>query len=170
MKNIVFLLLLSITLFSCGEDPIVGPHFGTGPYFIVVDEDGNDLLDPNTPNFINIKNISSYYLVNGELKEPLDVLKLPLGYSNIDTLGIIQDDNRKYHLMSILFNPIPNRDNIATTYIKWSENDTDTIKSRISEKGVGYGNYMVSFNGILWKEDSSNKIGSIHVYTIVKNR
>ncbi len=170
MKNVFILFSVILYAGSCsceGDDPIVGPHYGIGPSFRIVDHNGNDLLNPDHPNFIHIEDIEVFFLVQGELKSPYEVLSMPLGSSIVDTLCIRQNGGQ-YYKMSIIFNPIPSSGNIAVTYVKWNENDTDTIESRVNEKGAGYGNYMISYNGEPWNPDPSTDGEFKYIYTITK--
>ena len=73
MKKVLLLLCSTFLFFliSCNkekDDLIVGYHLNSHIHIIVVDQDGNDLLDSDNPNSIKVDNIQvKYYNEAGDL-------------------------------------------------------------------------------------------------------
>lgn len=131
MRNL--LLLLLVFLYSCNKDD-VSEHFnmeiGTGLY--VVNELGEDLLNPEHPDAINFNTIELFYLIDGEQVSPYNAnADCPRGIS----LEKPNNDRDKYYLC-FAFNTKGKAD-ITYTTIKWNESDKDTFKVEF-RRGDGF--------------------------------
>jgi|APCry1669188970_1035186.scaffolds.fasta_scaffold59310_2 hypothetical protein len=118
MKTLFFIFILAIFLNSCKEKQ--GNLTIDADVIITLnDRSGNDLLNPSNPNAYLDQNIKIFYLTNGVKKEQ------PLGGN-----WRIYDLYGKYQ-MRLGLNAAESN---TITYIQWSENDTDTLRSEILDK------------------------------------
>lgn len=164
MKQLLILLLSLLLLSSCDNS---GADFvNTFQTFYVVDRYGNDLLNPETANAINTKNIKIYYLVDGEKIEYSEyrhrlnpnTISYGFGIGKPDSIG-----NRNRYYIDVLLNDGARKDKAITyTYIQWSDKDTDTIQSKVSKGGSHLVTRMTAYNDSVW----THKEGEI--YTIIK--
>ncbi len=85
----------------------------------LTDSSGNDLLNPETPNSIDITKIKLFYLVKGQLQEINDPTKdYPRNY-------FVYHHENNYRIR-IFLNPSEDTE-LLETVIKWSDTDADTI-------------------------------------------
>lgn len=126
MKKILFLLILLTACSAETYDPVAR---ATNLDITVLDEDDNDLLDPNSnySKSIDVENIKIYFVVNGE--ELLVENKLsdsPKGFMLLEP----EADLTQYQIR--LFVNTLSKENITETIIQWDSEDRDTIKAEIS--------------------------------------
>ena len=90
--------------------------------FIVRDNDGNDLLNPENPNAYKESDIKLFYKINGNVEEVFE--------GNLDNprhFEIFKHKNE--YRITVGVNHAKNED-LPITYIQWNEADTDTIKAK----------------------------------------
>lgn len=124
MKKI--LMILTITAFcSCESNEEKSYNYiDAGDVdFSIFNAQGEDLLDPKTPNHINDYEIKLFYLIDGVKKEIHNGLLV-----NPKNFVIHKNENEtEYHIV-IFLNELDKSDK-TTTYIQWNEKDTDTINA-----------------------------------------
>lgn len=131
MKKIILILL--VVMGSCSSDePNSQVYLEAGTGFYVVDEQGEDLLNPNHPTAINFNKVRIYHLINGEEVEQYD--------ANLDSPRRISlhepnDKHDKYYL-SLGFN-IKQGGDTTYTIVQWDEGDRDVFKVEFS-RGEDY--------------------------------
>ena len=153
MKNLLYIATI-IGLFSCESSDTMDNNYynlDTAVKITVVDINGNDLLNPNNANCFLEENIIIYYLIDGEEEEIYDPnMDCPRNFciyapDTADgkywiglTPNIVSDSTVGYGI----------------TYIKWNDNDKDTIKCA-HRSGEGYTIVTkVWFNDeLVWNED-----------------
>ena len=161
MKNLIFLLLVSILVFSCNSnDDNQGNNsfynYARGVQFRVSSTSGIDLLNPNNTGAYLEENIKTYNLIDGEVVEAYYANATnPRGFS-ITSPEDSGDD--KYRINVHVYNP--ELENVVT-YIEWNETDTDTIKSN----SVANGNSLVLtqawYNNNLLIDESTENLPEI---------
>ena len=126
--------------------------------FVIRDKEGNDLINPNSPNIIDYNKIIIYHYKNGEKIKASNTIVYSPDIIADDLPGFYVDsyidylEKQKYFInVSLNQNPIGSSD---TTYtlIEWNQNGwkTDTITSKISQ-GASYLTVgMVMFNDSVW--------------------
>lgn len=122
MKNLLIILL--IVLSSCNSDNnMQETNIEAGIEFYLLDSNGNDLLDPNNPNSIDLGILRVYEIINGEEVEINNPnLDGPRGFVLFEPEGIYD----KYRLsLGLNTTEITN----PTTIVKWTTTDTDIFKS-----------------------------------------
>ena len=124
MKAVILasILLLSALFVACGKDDDCCTNVDTGIAISVKDEDGSDLLNPNNPNAFQEKDIEISHLVDGEKKEYFKPNRdTPKGFS------IYQDSTIGSYIIQIVTDDDSSED-FPVTYVRWSADDTDTIR------------------------------------------
>lgn len=122
---LVLLLILSNSCVKPGCCTFISTHFN----FYVVDEQGNDLLDPESTSPINLQTIKVYYLLNGT--------KTEINRGNLDaprmySVSPPEGNRNKYNITLFLNDEDPA--NITTTYFEWDKDTTDVFKAEVSRK------------------------------------
>ncbi|MGE4288289.1 MAG: hypothetical protein AB7E36_06340 [Salinivirgaceae bacterium] len=161
-------LILIMLLLGCDtEKPSDMFNLDAGVSFYVVNENGNDLLDPENENAIGYNDITIYYLVDGEKQEFYNPdLDSPKGFSIFEPEGLFTKYNIGLGLNT------KGTEKITTTLIEWYNTEVDTIKAEI-ERGDNYAiSTKIWFNDIVvWDvnnpELSETKNGS-RFFQIVK--
>lgn len=119
------LIILLIVLSSCNSDNnMEETNIEAGIVFYLLDKNGNDLLDPNNQNSIDLDDLRVYEVVNGEEIE-INNPKLdgPRGFVLLEPEGIYD----KYRLALGL--NITETSNPTTTIVKWNSEDIDIFKA-----------------------------------------
>lgn len=115
--------IIAMFLFSCekgGEQVAVAKDVDI--LLVVRDSEGNDLLNPNNPNAINLDSIKIIYEVNGEQVIYYDeLMDSPNGFNILEIEGV----NYFGFLVNTDINSKP------VTYVQWSENDIDKFSYKI---------------------------------------
>tara|TARA_B110000114_G_C15043745_1_gene378286 strand:- start:172 stop:657 length:486 start_codon:yes stop_codon:yes gene_type:complete len=145
--------LPAILFFSCNNDekPLSATNLDVVVSFYVLNDEGEDLLNPNNQNSIEITNLRIYELVNGEEIEVFNPNSdAPRGFSLISPDGKFD----KYRLNLTL--NILEDSNPTITLLKWSESDTDSFKAEL-DRGD---NYIICQK--IWVND-------IQVWDIIEN-
>ncbi|MEH0155927.1 hypothetical protein V6R21_17405 [Limibacter armeniacum] len=160
MKYITqFLLFLLILTFGCSSD---GKECCTvidvSLLISLTGNDGTDLLNPEEPDHYDEASIDIYALIDGEEKRVFDGnLDLP------EHFKVVEIDGQYY--MNLFVNETADDDNLAVTYIKWNESDTDTLMCDFNKSHNNIILTEVWYNGELkWKVSD----GDERVVNIVK--
>ena len=159
MKKYITILACLFSLYSCEEDKEGSTFIYTYQFFHMLDKDGNDLLDPNNKNAIDLSKIKIYYFIDGKKHISFFGVTEPwIDPSNPST-------QIKYYYLGIGLNSHGEDGSISETYIEWNENDVDTIYSKIVRKR----NYLlvetIKVNDSIW----SPKNESIQdIFTFIK--
>lgn len=159
MKTVLSIFLVALVLSSCRkEEPKWGSYTDCGANITVHDKAGVDLLNPSNPGAYLEQNIKIFYLINGVKEEVF--------YWN-------QHDPRNFYIyeepdgrfmMGLNFN-YSLTEEYPITYVQWSENDTDTIKTEIYRGGGLTSCKDIWLNdNLVWKnEDYSKGERYIHI-------
>ena len=129
------ILLLMISFFSCSSNDENQPsatNIDAVVRFYVLNEQGDDLLNPNNQNSIETSNLKIYELINGkevEVNNPNS--DAPRGFWVSPPEGKFD----KYSLGLTL--NILEDSNTTITLLKWSESDSDSFKAEL-KKGDNY--------------------------------
>lgn len=131
--NCLFLFLLIVFGISCSENENDNIYYGysisTSVRISIVDEQGTDLLDPNTPNYYNCSNVKISHLLNGEIVEYHEGhLDYSEGYRiyNPEDLGF--NDTYLFCVLATSAYGSESKNTNPITYIKWNDTDTDTLQ------------------------------------------
>ncbi|QOG01920.1 hypothetical protein [Flavobacterium sp. MDT1-60] len=122
MKKL-FIILASTTFFACDskdDNNVSSFYLNTSIDFSVFNADGEDLLDPETPNHLEESKIKLFYVVNGVTKEFFE------GHLDHPRNIMIYKSEKEY-IIGVGLNHYENGK--STTYIQWNEKDTDTIEA-----------------------------------------
>lgn len=138
MKNLIFLLLVSILIVSCNsddnsnDDPFY--YLGRDVEFKVTSIDGIDLLNPYNANAFLENNIKIYNLIDNEIVE---VYNPNAEYTRDFKIVSPENSGIEEYFIRVYINN-PELEN-TITYIEWNETDTDTIRTN----SVSNGNSLV---------------------------
>lgn len=139
-------MLISALLFlgACDADePDCCFNMDVGVDMMVSSEDGTDLLNPDNPGAFLEKDISLYYLVDGEseryFRSHLDASR---GFT------IYRNESLDAYVISIFPNTAES-EAYPITYIEWSETDTDTLRCEFERTKNSLLGTQVWFNGQL---------------------
>ncbi len=157
-----FILLLSVIfLSSCrsGGD-ICCFNYSTFFEIIVKNSEGEDLLNPDTPNSLNTDKIKLFYLKNGVKEE----VYRPTADHPRNYLIFLDTDNQ--YRMRVFPNDLKS-ELLPVTYIEWNGNDTDTIMCKIEHSDNAVLLEKLWYNNEL-KIDFSNPDYRTRVFEIVK--
>ncbi len=131
MKNLIFLLLATTLIVSCSSDDNNNDdnyyNLQTGIDFLVSNQNGDDLLNPNTTNAYSAESIKIFYLKDGIVEEIYNSnLALPRNFKIVSP----EDSGEETYFMRIFLNNFVSEN--AITYIEWNETDTDTIRANFN--------------------------------------
>lgn len=136
MKDLFFIFTIAGVMFfnSCKKEPVNSVNIDVGTMVFVVDEDGNDLLDPNLSyeKSINLDELWLYNVIDGEEVRVFDsLMDNPKGYRLFEPEGKYDSFRLSVSLMG------GHRLTNTRTLLKWTETEVDTIDAHI-EVGDGY--------------------------------
>ncbi|MDR1343976.1 MAG: hypothetical protein LBJ39_01355 [Tannerellaceae bacterium] len=153
MKKIIF--LLAILLQSCGSnsdnymDCCINPFNDTEIHLILLDDEGNDLLDTLSgySKSVNLRMIKMFRGVEGEEKE-YD------GFSGIYSLYEPDEWRKSYYLAFELTHPSKRIGYTTSTIIQWPDDNRYTFKADfIHTSNLTYACKNVWLDGqLVWKE------------------
>ncbi|GGG95336.1 hypothetical protein GCM10011416_11070 [Polaribacter pacificus] len=147
MKKTILLLACTL-IFSCTKNDT--PNYGgvneSGAWFYVKDSQGNNLVDPNTPNAYKENEIKIYHIINGVEKLMYD--------SNLDNpkfFTITQEDGLyKFGLGMSLDSSV----DYPISYIQWNDTDRDTIKTEYLREQGSVIKQKIWFNDqLVWEHE-----------------
>lgn len=118
MKKLLTILAITI-FFSCDsndEIDIFGYNYGDNVVFKIYNPQGEDLLDPATPNHMKESEMKLFYLVKGVKEEVYN------GFlTHSQNFVIRKSDNEKEYHITIFLNSDVDKSGKAITYIQWNE-------------------------------------------------
>jgi hypothetical protein len=142
---------LVIILFACNKSndkEQQGAFMNYDFEFTIYNAENQDLLNPSTPGHFDISEIRVLYKVGDEITE---VHRPNLDYPNGFKTWEYEDEN----YIRVFMNDLDKADSI-TTYIQWSENDTDTINAQMIRISTNARKEIVWFNGEeIWNINSN---------------
>lgn len=155
MKIISFLILL---VFAAGCKKIDGPvNISAAANILLLDTEGNNLL--TSPQKVKIEDIQLYYVNDGQAVSANNgLMNAPKGFE------IIKDQNGQEFLRVYLN---INDDKYPLTLIRFSESDTDTIKTEFSRNNESVLCSKIWYNEIL-KWDVNDRSARDEQFTVVK--
>lgn len=156
MKKLLIILTIT-TFFACDskdDDKELNSYVNTSIGFSVFNTEGEDLLDPETPNHIDTSKMKLFYVVNGvpqefyqaNLDNPRNIVvykKEEKQSTNAYSIGVIMNDSEQTGK--------------SITYIQWNEKDTDTIEATYARGKTYIYPKDVWFNGKLVSGDTKFK-------------
>ena len=150
MKTILSIFILALVLSSCKKEKSNESVFDVGVDITVKSKDGKDLLNPSTQNAYLAQNIKIFYLINGVKEEVF--------YENYDhprNFMIYEKDG--VYRMGLTLN-YSSTEAYPITYVQWSENNTDTLKTEIfRESGIESCKDIWLNNNLVWKNEDYEK-------------
>jgi hypothetical protein len=161
MKKIILISVIILTI-SCSkkiDEEQNGVVVSVDVDFHILNQNGDDLLNPATAGYLHVENMKLYYLINGERIEVYDTLmQYPrnIGLNTESTpysLGIGTYEG-EYGLISEVDGV---KTGIAIALLEFSEGITDTIKTEWESKETKcryFVNRKVWYNGELHSPDS----------------
>ncbi len=159
MKTVLSILLVSLVLSSCRkEEPKWGSVTSVGSMITVQNKAGIDLLNPSNSGAFLQQNIKIFYLINGVKEE---VFHGNYDYPRNFYIEEVPDGSFR---MCLGMNHSPTEE-YPITYVQWSENDTDTLKTKIyREGGLTSCEDIWLNNKLVWKnEDLAKRERSINI-------
>lgn len=123
--GIIFIAVCGL-LASCDKTS-PAKNISNNVYITVLNEEGEDLLNPDSPSSISLDQIRVYY--------ELDGVKTEINRGNLDspkmfTLRQPSDISENYRIF--LFLNSEDDSDITTTYLEWSSDRTDIFKSQVN--------------------------------------
>lgn len=119
IKGVSAILLLSTLLAAGGCDPqFCCTNISTGFHLSIVDQNGNDLLDPAHPDAITKSNTDLYYLENGEMEKK----QAPRNFS-------IETEEKQFERYAMRISTSKYEGGVAEFwYLEFEDESTDTIR------------------------------------------
>lgn len=150
MRKLLSIFILCFTFLSCSnndEDCCSGiPGDDDKFTFSILNEQGEDLLDPSVEGSLNTSAIKLFRLENGERKEIYNIgMDHPEGYLIYEQEGFFR-----------IFPMLAAGDALKTKgFIQWSTHDEDTLElEHIEDSGIKF-LVKVSFNGeVVWDRET----------------
>ena len=121
MRTIVFLTIFTMLSGCKSDDNSEQINLDVAFEFSVVNNEGNDLLNPENQNYFNHSNIKLFYKVDGEYKEVYD--------ENLDNPKnfLIFKHETEYRIR--IFLNYSTKEIQPETMIQWGENKSNIIKA-----------------------------------------
>lgn len=132
LKRLKTLLIIFLIIASACDKTSSGPGFDISNDILItfLNQEGEDLLDPNNSNSLDITQFKVYYLLDG--------IKTEINRTNLDypkNFFIEEpDENSDYYRMFLFLNSEDNSDT-TFTYLEWKENLNYVFKSQINREG-----------------------------------
>ncbi len=128
MKNLLILLTL-ITLFACNSDDdndetkLIGVYVDVGIDLTVINSDGEDLLNPNNPNHLDLDKIRVFYEIDGELQNMYDPnMNAPRMF------WVVKHDHENFYRMKLTLNA-KETESKPKTILQWDDGSRDTFET-----------------------------------------
>ncbi|WP_194976900.1 hypothetical protein [Aquiflexum lacus] len=164
MKNSIYIFpMVLVLLFSACSNEEQLPNIGgftvdTVAILKILDEEGNDLLDPGHERYLDPSKIKVFYERDGRMIEFIEThLDMPRNFR----IGSPHEFRNEYVMFLVL--------DSEKTVVQWNENDSDTIHAeffKYSGSSFMIRVIKVLFNGEL-KWDAESK--SAREFTIIKH-
>lgn len=132
-KNLKIGLMAVFGLLASCDKTGPGKYISNNVYITVLNQEGADLLNPNSPSSINVDQIKVYY--------ELDGVKTEINRGNLDspkmfTLREPSDYSDNYRIF-LFMNSEDDSEEVTTTYFEWSSDRTDIFKSQVGSSSSG---------------------------------
>jgi hypothetical protein len=138
MKTINLILAL-LFLIGCDKQ-ITSENFDVGIDILIFDQHGNDLLDLNDPNFIDLSEVKIFYIINNQILEQYEPnLDCPSKICLVSELG---------RNSASLFPNHSEKEEFPVTLIKWNNEKTDTVKCHFIRNDGNVTCDKVWYNGV----------------------
>ncbi|MFB9056603.1 hypothetical protein ACFFU9_07565 [Mariniflexile ostreae] len=125
--RIIIYLLIAFLFMNCDEEKISGFPGPKGVHLVLINKNGENLLNSGTENKINFEKVKNLYLIDGEYVEQyeghLDSPKKCKIYDSQQDIG---------NLFGIGLSEYFNAEGLSTTIIDWGNGDKDTIQADIN--------------------------------------
>ncbi|WP_347173947.1 hypothetical protein [Polaribacter uvawellassae] len=124
MKKLIILICVLAVVSCTNEESDENNYvnFDTAVDFSIVNNIGENLLNPNHPNTIDISKIRIFYVVNG-------VKKLYYGGTNLDHPNGFMIFGSNYKKIRIFQNPSVTESR-PKTIIEWGQNNSDVLEAK----------------------------------------
>ena len=126
----LFFSIASLLLFSCNKQKIGGIAISVDIDIAVKNSSGQNLFVETTPNYIKKESIELIYLINGNkstvYNPNLDCPRNVCDIQDIDGSNLVR-----------VFPNTDHGDEYPITYIKWTDQDTDTLKCHFYRANEG---------------------------------
>lgn len=153
MKDLLF-TMAAFFFSACKPDDNQKLVIDTSIEISVTDQKGSDLLNPDNPDAFRKKEITLYYLKNGEM---VKVYNPDMDYPG----GFMLFEHQPEYRIRIFPNDTQN-DERPVTYINWNGSDMDTIVCKFQRTGNTLVCTEVWFNDQLkWQQGQSERFFSI---------
>lgn len=122
--NYIFVLLLVVLLSCSTNESSSSVVIQKNVSVSYLNEQGKDLVDPDQSNRVSDKNVTMYYLKNGEAVKYFEG-----NLDNPDGIGVLPPSQTpsEYYALDFLVNTIPSQSQ-AITYVQFADGATDTLK------------------------------------------
>lgn len=163
IRNVIFLTVAILTMTACKKPNGGGIVLDESSDIRLLNPEGQNLLQPTTPNYLKKENIKLYYLVNGQKKEVLNPdLDSPRNFF-IFQVGPESKHYSNEYLIRVFANADGELDETGkektTTYIEWNPTDIDTLVCLLRKPGKSVFCEKVWYNGVVkWDNTSNPKI------------
>ncbi|WP_439487787.1 hypothetical protein [Algoriphagus sp.] len=126
-KTLIFLILLGSLGCQEGADEIdQGMHISSAMNFVIVDQQNQDLLDPENPQRIDTENIRLFYLIDGQKEEVFDAdMAAPRNYK---VMAPVPEANVNEYSLKVFMNNLETEAK-PTTYIQWADGTEDVLEA-----------------------------------------
>jgi hypothetical protein len=127
MKTQLLILALTIIISSCKESNITNDYVEYEVEFSLVDQNGDDLLDPEHPNHIKESDIKLTYFMEASFKNPETGAEVNF------------TDEKPEGLLTLFLQPnYTNNYQEPITLVEWGDLKTDTLraKHKRSDNGI----------------------------------
>ncbi len=127
--RILLVISFFLTFFACIKTG-AGTVIDNNVSISVLDSEGNDLLDPENPDHLDLAQIKVYYELNG--------VKTEINRSNLDApkMFILIEPSAymdlNYYSIGLFMNIEDKSSDITVTYLEWNPNRTDVFKSKLN--------------------------------------
>ena len=151
-RFIVGFFLLLLTLESCDDnDSEASFNISNNVEISVVNEAGEDLLNPDHSSAIAVGQIKVYYELDG-LKQEIN--RTNMDYPRMFALREPTPKNNRYSIL--LYLNTEDDSNPTTTFLEWNSNRTDVFKSSLISSDESFKSDKIWLNGRLVCEDTGN--------------
>jgi hypothetical protein len=142
------LLIVIIAFFGCDnadKDGILCAYYSTSISFSILNDQDEDLLNPENQNHLDVSKMKLFYVVNG-VKQELYKLKL----NDARGFKIYKEENRNTYKIVIFLNYADKLDK-TITYVQWNDTDTDILESTFNRTNCSTVTKQVWLNGqLVW--------------------
>ena len=130
MKIRIIYCLIAVLLFSCDEEEPVFPGFiDVGFGFVVIDDQGTDLLDPANENSYKEDSIDIYSLIDG-----VKTIKYGVTVDSPKSFRINYSTYHNLYVMTLYLNSKMDENNKAITYVQWNSAEEDKFECEYMPK------------------------------------